>query len=181
MNNSTHIRDRCGYETKHRYLLVNHFNRKRTCDPLVSNVCVRELLDKLINADSDSKRYVCKICGKRYADRQIKYQHQRKCKESRELVTVGPTVEQLAGTVATLQAELAELKSKGTTVNNNTTTNNTQNNNIHIHVTPRDFARGENCADLDEAVEWLRMLFKIDKEQFSTFKAKIQKLVVEKS
>lgn len=149
MSNSIYTCDRCGYETKQRYLLINHFNRKRTCDPLVSDVCVRELLDKLINADSDLKRYVCKNCGKRYADRQIKYQHQRKCKESRELVPVATTVEQLAGTVASLQKELAEIKAKGNTTINNGTINNTQNNNVHIHVTPRDFARGENTDYLD--------------------------------
>jgi hypothetical protein len=62
-------------------------------------------------------------------------------------------VEQLANTVATLKAELEELKATGVTTNitnNNTTNNNTQNNYIQINL--RDFARGENMEYLDPGV-----------------------------
>lgn len=69
-----------------------------------------------------------------------------------QLVSVQPTVEQLADTVATLQAELAVLKANkgGQTITNNGTINNTHNNYIQINI--RDFGRGENLGYLNSDV-----------------------------
>lgn len=124
---------RCGYQTKQRYLLVNHRQRKRPCDPLHCDISNTDLLKELDNADIDLKKYVCNVCGKRYANRQSKYMHQKDCKGVTQVVPVPPTVEELASTVASLKAELAELKSKGVGTHNITNYNGCnvqQNNNI---------------------------------------------------
>jgi hypothetical protein len=136
---------RCGLECHYRSVLLNHLKRKRACDPTSSTVSIVSLIQELENFEE--KRYVCKHCSKTFKNKQSKYVHQKNCKCSQELVIHKPTVEELADTVATLQSRIAELEANkgGNTFNNNIT----QTNNVHIHVTPRDFARGENTTYLE--------------------------------
>ena len=95
--------DRCGYKTKYRYLLVNHFNRKKQCDPILDDISVSNLLNNLDNTDKELKRYICKVCGKHYGNRHSKYLHQKNCKETKIICEEQSTIGQLVNKVAILQ------------------------------------------------------------------------------
>lgn len=140
----------CGSSWEHKYLLVRHLKRKHPCDPVLGDVAVGDLLTEF--DVPKEKRYKCKHCLKLFAIKQSKYVHQKDCKGVTQLVSVQPTVEQLADMVATLQAELAVLKANkgGQTITNNGTINNTHNNYIQINI--RDFGRGENLGYLNSDV-----------------------------
>lgn len=122
--------ERCGYECKHKYVLVNHLKRKKPCECTLSTVSICDLIAVLTTSDEE-KKYVCKVCGKKYANRQSKYVHQRTCNNV-------PSSTSLEDTVAILQDEIRQLKSNlpyGNVTNINITnmnnitnnTNNTQN------------------------------------------------------
>lgn len=131
--------DRCGYITKYRYLLVNHFNRKIQCNPLIDDISTLNLLNKLDNTDKEFKKYRCKVCGKYYGNRHSKYFHQKNCKETK-LIEVTHTIEdtstigQLANKVSILEAKVAELK-ESKQIQNNTILNSVAiNKNITVNV-----------------------------------------------
>jgi hypothetical protein len=143
---------RCGIECRFKSALITHMNRIKPCEPLLSDIDPQTFRSELAEKDKADKKYICRHCSKGFINRKSKYEHQRNCKGSTELVPAAE-VQQLANTVVSLQAQVAELTAQSKirpSMINNTTNNNTQNNNIHIHVTPRDFARGENNAELDE-------------------------------
>ena len=136
---------RCGYKCQYKSHILKHLNRAHPCKPILSDVSIVDLIAQL--PSETEKKYFCNVCGKGFPLRQSKYVHQKNCKGSQELVIHKPTVEELADTVATLQSRIAELEANkgGNTFNNNIT----QTNNVHIHVTPRDFARAENTTYLE--------------------------------
>ena len=49
---------RCGYETKHKANFITHLNRKNTCNPILDDICVKEI-KKWYNIDvSKNKQQV---------------------------------------------------------------------------------------------------------------------------
>jgi hypothetical protein len=70
-----------------------------------------------------------------FVDKHKKYYHQSKCNGSKQVTEV----ERLASTVATLQAKLLELESKGVCTTNITNNINNINNNIQNNIVLRSF------------------------------------------
>lgn len=133
-----HTCQRCGKVFNYRSELKSHLSNKKPCKPTVSDVTAFSLLEELAKEDMDTKRYICNVCGGRFKNTKSKWKHQSACTKTKQLPdATPPSVEQLASTVATLQAKIAELEAKGisNTTNNNTTNNNINNiqNNIHLH------------------------------------------------
>ena len=107
---------RCGYLTKYKGNLKNHFNRKRICKPLLKNIEINNLINNLIknvniyeknvnnvntNVNTKSKNvntfikkmYECKFCKKQFKYRQSKCRHESKfCKIKKGLLEESPNV-----------------------------------------------------------------------------------------
>ena len=74
---------RCGYITNIKSSYVNHLNRKKSCEEILSNISIKDLLQEIIDRDNCENSKSCKYCNKNFTSRQGKYQHQKICKENK--------------------------------------------------------------------------------------------------
>ncbi len=83
VNELKYICKRCGYITEHKCSLRNHLNRKKICAPLISDINIEVLLEQL---EKKIDCTLCKICGKKLANRQNKRRHEKIC-EKNQVIT----------------------------------------------------------------------------------------------
>lgn len=77
--------ERCGYTTDHKKHMIQHLQRKNTCNALLSSVDQLSLLEDILNANTISTCNACNFCGKEFASRQGKSRHHKICKQRPEL------------------------------------------------------------------------------------------------
>jgi hypothetical protein len=121
-----HSCKRCGYSTKYKNALKNHLNRKKVCEPKVSDIDVSELLEELSRGFND-KTYDCEKCGKKFNNRQNRHTHLRIC-------GVGCDVDELIKKIDEMQKQLSNMSQGNTITNHHNIQNNisiTQNNQIN--------------------------------------------------
>lgn len=70
---------RCGYNTPTKCNLLKHLQRKKTCEPSVSDVSIEDMRDELRKKLNDT--YKCSYCEKYYSAHQSMYRHQKNCKD----------------------------------------------------------------------------------------------------
>lgn len=124
----THQCNRCGEVFMHNYLLLKHLRRKKECVPVLNDISYSQLLFE--NENRQDKKYECKMCKKKFINRQSKYVHQKTCdKEPNKIINITAPINYNS---------------------NNVQTNNIQNNiNIYLNseadlIKLRDFAINEN-------------------------------------
>lgn len=125
---------RCGYETSYLQCMRKHLDRKNPCKSTFSNIPPSVLINEIVQDRYDSV-YKCKHCKKEFTSAQSKYQHSKKCKESK------PQIGELISTIEDLRREIENLKKTPRFLN----TGDITNNNIQINI--RDFGH-ENISYL---------------------------------
>lgn len=72
---------RCGIILKTKVILQRHFTKAKLCEPLISDLDVKQLLaeTKIRNYNSQTKTYDCLKCGKQFNNSRNKCYHQKKC------------------------------------------------------------------------------------------------------
>ena len=80
---SNYICKRCGYSIDKKSNYIRHLNRKKSCQELLSNISIKDLLQEIIDRDNSGNSKNCKYCNKNFTSRQGKYQHQKICKENK--------------------------------------------------------------------------------------------------
>jgi hypothetical protein len=152
------ICERCGYKTGDRSNFIKHLNRKKVCQPLLKDVDVRELLEKMRFKEEDPKAiHTCDFCSHSFKTRQGKHKHLKICK--------GVVDEE--SLIMKLQAQLQQIQQqlKSTTVvgnQNNGTIINNINNITNIDNTIRSFGHENMDAIPPDFVRscWMNLEFR---------------------
>ena len=76
--------DRCGYSSEKRCNFINHLNRKIICKPNLSDISIEKMKENLKIIKKEIHKYICKCCKKEFDNRFSKYQHQKKCKITKD-------------------------------------------------------------------------------------------------
>jgi hypothetical protein len=131
----THICPRCNYETNLIANLKKHLQRKKPCEPKISSISCKEVLDKLLKPDEEGKHYTCTECGKKFATPQGKYQHKKHCKgiSDCEEDEISQLREQIENSNEKIR-QLEKMIQSGSQTNNNNTYNIGTQNNINIQI-----------------------------------------------
>jgi hypothetical protein len=74
-----HKCDRCGFNSRYKHVLMNHLRRQEVCKPVLSDVDVSELIDKLNEIDP-KKKYAC-ICGALFTTTTSRCRHRKTCNQ----------------------------------------------------------------------------------------------------
>jgi len=103
-----YICKRCGYSTKIKGNLKNHFKRKRPCNPIIKDVNINDLkkefdievetTDTELNCyqlEESEKIFSCDYCNKQFKHRQSKFTHQKKCEYKDKNIMLNFLKEQL--------------------------------------------------------------------------------------
>lgn len=73
---------RCGSKVCSKQALIRHLQRKRVCDPTVTDLDVAVLLNEVLSSTARSlKKYECKFCHKLFAFSSNMYTHHKICKQ----------------------------------------------------------------------------------------------------
>lgn len=123
---------RCGLTACSKQALVRHFQKKNTCQPLLSDMPVQTLMDEIVIKEKVNKEKTieCPKCHKLFGYTNNMYVHRKTC---RTVAVEEPHVD-LQGEVTRLREEVDKLKtaqSASTTINN---TNNVIINNINCNA-----------------------------------------------
>jgi hypothetical protein len=124
---------RCGYSTLYKANLFKHLDRVNPCDPKITDINNRTLLEELKPKIKDNSNR-CNKCNKCFTQAASLSRHKKTCKgtvSSNTQIDID-AYNQLQRTVDVLMSELQTLK---TTQNGNTTINNTTINNPTINNT----------------------------------------------
>lgn len=70
---------RCGYETKFKCSLRDHYNKKNICKPVISNISNEECLNKLY----EKRKPICEYCNKEFSTISNMKRHKIDCNEKR--------------------------------------------------------------------------------------------------
>ena len=109
MNNSN-ICERCGYVTLRRAELKVHCNRKHTCKPLLSNICIEDVIKN--HWPQDKQPIQCNGCNNRFTTIQNMKRHQSCCKHTKahmiEIITAD-SIDELAAANAASDLAIANL------------------------------------------------------------------------
>lgn len=137
-----YICDRCGYIAHQKSNLKSHLIRKNTCDPLLCDVSVDELVIKL---ETKQGTLVTCSCGKAYTTKQGFNNHKKTC----NLTPQNNNLEiiELKKQVKLLQENLKRLENIKTIHNEN---HIHQENNIQVNVVVPNAFGNENLAFLTE-------------------------------
>jgi hypothetical protein len=79
---------RCDYETKFKYNLLKHFNRKNGCEIIKKDISIDECKELLKNGKlriKETSEHACKYCSKKFDRKARLYAHNIKCKEKENL------------------------------------------------------------------------------------------------
>lgn len=115
--------DRCGYFSGMKTCMRNHFMRKNPCSPLLCDIPIEELLQKLDHVEEYDK-HRCEYCNKGHKNRHSLCYHKKVCPERPDESDVTSVMERLC-------KALEKFNSNST----HTTTNNIQNQqNIQINL-----------------------------------------------
>lgn len=101
-----YICKRCGYSTKIKGNLKNHFRRKRPCKPIIKDISIEDLkkefdieietIDiKSNHEETCEKIFTCEYCSKEFKHRQSKFTHQKKCEYKDKNIMINFFKEQL--------------------------------------------------------------------------------------
>lgn len=77
---------RCGYNTTKRVDLIKHLNRKKICNPILSNISAEQLImeipePKIITKETDIT-YNCKYCNRKFNSSGNRSKHHKKCTQN---------------------------------------------------------------------------------------------------
>jgi hypothetical protein len=125
--------------TKKRY--KKHFLRKTVCAPIVNDTPFDSLLNDLEENTRDRK-YECERCKKRFASRQSKYYHKKKCTHD-----VNVQIDAEMQLVHTLIDEVSSLKDRIVQLETTPRATTSTTYNIYNYVIMRDFGN-ENRDDV---------------------------------
>jgi hypothetical protein len=146
----SHTCKRCGAEFAYRSRLVYHLSmKKKVCPPLHTDISVKDYLDELNQIQAKKRTYTCKHCCKGFTNPQSKYVHQKACQGGKER----KVDEELASTVASLKAELAELKAHTLAATSNIQTNTQNNITITVNNSGQVKLREFGCENMESLPE----------------------------
>lgn len=128
---------RCGYTTEYKCALIKHFQRKKLCHPVKSDIPVQELLQNLVHKDYKESAHACKFCGKLFNSQSNHSRHQKTCSERCKHNLVAE-VDKMNSKIQLLETQLAELRCGNHHMQTQTITNNIQQNNI-VNINLKEF------------------------------------------
>jgi hypothetical protein len=139
---------------------MKHLNRKKVCQPLLTDVDVSELIEKMRFKEEDPKAiHKCSICCRTFTTRQGKYKHSKICKSK--------TINGEESVITKLQAQLDQIQQqlKNATVvgnQNNGTIINNINNITNIDNSLRSFGHENMDAIPPDFVRscWMNLEFR---------------------
>lgn len=138
---SHHLCPRCGYSSAHTSDFKKHLNKKKLCNPKISDIDLKDIIEKY-NKKKDGK-YQCEHCKKTFVSTSGLYYHKNVCKNA-ELNTLNARV---------LSLELENEKIKEHNIHQNIINNNNNNNTYNIQINnrlgPLPFGQ-ENMEPLDK-------------------------------
>lgn len=154
--------ERCGYEATQKVHLINHLQRKKACQPDLSNTDRNVLLEELTN--KDDLPFKCDNCGTGFKYRQSKYRHEQTCEQTN-------VIRKLTKELKSLKRQM-EIVSSGNNATNNTnngniTTNNTTNTtnaNVINNITVNGLGK-EDIGYLTEHPRFQQFMIKCIKER----------------
>lgn len=117
---------RCGLHFSRKQTLVNHLQRVNTCEALLENISVEQLLNEM-KKPKLTEGFQCEYCELYFKNSQGKYQHKRSCKKKPK-----ESIRHLIHKVDELTKELDTLKT-------NSYTYNVQQNNNFININLKEF------------------------------------------
>jgi hypothetical protein len=132
--------ERCGFTTQRKDGLKTHFNRITVCEPILCDVDIQTLYEKIY---VNEKNFKCDYCDKTFSFLSGKSRHKKICKVKQQ--------QDNEKQIQELKLKLEELESKhAQTINNNNTINNniTNNDNRVTNITINAFGN-ENHDYLD--------------------------------
>jgi uncharacterized Zn-finger protein len=71
---------RCGFTTKYKVVLKNHFERKIQCEPIKEDVEISELVLEIF--PNEEKQFSCSYCEKSFTLSSNMYRHQKQCRNN---------------------------------------------------------------------------------------------------
>lgn len=150
---------RCGYSTLYKANLYKHLDRVNPCDPTISDIKNRILLEELKPKIKDDS-HKCKKCNKCFTQASSLSRHKKTCKATLSSNTIDiDAYNQLQRTVDVLMNELKTLKTNqsgnttinNTTINNTTTIENNVANNVAVNI--RNFGEEKKDHITDEKLK----------------------------
>lgn len=105
-----HTCKRCGFETKFKQVLYRHFQRKTQCDPILSEIDVKTLLEQSKPETNEEAKFTCEFCDRKFNDKSNKRKHELTCK-SKTLDKEG--IGMLLDKIEEMSKEIKTLKSQG--------------------------------------------------------------------
>jgi hypothetical protein len=95
---------RCGYTISNKSKIINHFNRKSSCNPVLNNIYLDDYKEYILNGLSyeeyqeitkdksnisqksvkNQSNFECSFCNKKYVHNQSLHKHLKTCKEKRQ-------------------------------------------------------------------------------------------------
>ena len=83
---------RCGYETDHKCILLNHLNRKTICHPINEDIERRLQILELTKRNLNTITFDCDYCGKQFNHASTKCKHKKTCKHKPVVLSKKQTI-----------------------------------------------------------------------------------------
>ena len=162
--------DRCGYNSLFSYDLKRHLQRKKQCNPLLSDIETSVLYNEWIENENENKQYKCEYCEKSYFHASSKIKHKKTCvkkieiellqkqqqkqleeqqkqqqqqleEQQKEVELLRKKMEEQQQQMEEQQKQIEELKTKPTTTIINHNTTNNNNNTTNNNITINAFGK----------------------------------------
>lgn len=82
ITSKTYKCERCGYSTDDRSNFMKHLTRKNVCEPLLSEIDVKDLIKKATFKEEDPRKiHKCYTCDAKFTTVQARCRHSKQCKD----------------------------------------------------------------------------------------------------
>jgi hypothetical protein len=129
--------DRCGYQSKRKYNVQLHLNKKKVCKPLLSDIEIEILREKYTKFYTEIK---CKWCQMSFKHKPAKYVHQKSCalrnEDQVQIQALQKKVKEMENKYNEMKLCLIQPKVQTQQIQ---TQNNTQNTNTQNNITVNAF------------------------------------------
>lgn len=126
---------RCGHATDIKCNMIKHINRKKLCNPILSDKIPKKYQEKILKGEKEDK-VICEFCNKTYSRKDSLERHLKKCSKKPD-ESMKKLVKELNEKLSNQDKQLDSLKEL---VKNsgNTTIYNTTNNTVNVILSYKD-------------------------------------------